>query len=228
MKPDVVICDPALTFTLPPVLTAGTGMDALGHYIEGFFPVILIHLWKRLHLMVLREWKILSKDGKDCEARWHMLMAAVEGGMSIYLGLGPVHVLSHIFADSPIHHGALVTHLAPLIRRFYYAHGDAEHQDRLNQLANAMKLPAGKDVDTGIMELNNRPGLLNSVHKLGYPHKNPDAFANLVEKLRFNATAPIKPGRNEYRELIAQALGLSKSSALYLVACIYIKPFLNF
>ena len=36
MKPDVVICDPALTFTLPPVLTAGTGMDALGHYIEGF------------------------------------------------------------------------------------------------------------------------------------------------------------------------------------------------
>ena len=106
-----------------------------------------------------------------------MLMADVEGGMSIYLELGPVHVLSHIFADSPIHHGALVTALAPLIRRFYYAHGDAEHQDRLNQLANAMKFPAGKDVATGIMELNNHLGLLNSLHKQGYPHKNLDALA---------------------------------------------------
>ena len=74
--------------------------------------------------------------------------------MSIYMGLGPVHVLSHIFADSPIHHGALVTASAPPIMRFYYAQGDAEHQDRLNQLANATKLPAGRDV---------APALWNSI-----------------------------------------------------------------
>ena len=158
--------------------------------------------------MVLREWKILSKDGKDCEARWHMLMAAVEGGMSIYIRLSPVHVLSYIFVDNPIHHVALVTASGtPPIMRFYYAQGDTEDQDRLNQLANTMKLSAGRDVATGIMELNNRLGLLYSMHKLGYPHRNLDALATLAEKVHFNATAPIKPGRNEYRELITQTLG---------------------
>jgi alcohol dehydrogenase class IV len=36
VKPDLVICDPDLTLTLPPGLTAATGMDALGHCLEGF------------------------------------------------------------------------------------------------------------------------------------------------------------------------------------------------
>ena len=36
VKPDLVICDPDLTVTLPPALTAATGMDALGHCLEGF------------------------------------------------------------------------------------------------------------------------------------------------------------------------------------------------
>ena len=36
MVPRVAICDPQLTLSLPPRLTAGTGMDALTHCVEGF------------------------------------------------------------------------------------------------------------------------------------------------------------------------------------------------
>ncbi len=32
-------------------------------------------------------------DGNDREARWQMMMAALEGGMSISKGLGPAHPL---------------------------------------------------------------------------------------------------------------------------------------
>ena len=38
VKPDLVICDPDLTLTLPKSLTAATGMDALGHCLEGLVP----------------------------------------------------------------------------------------------------------------------------------------------------------------------------------------------
>ena len=36
VRPDLAICDPDLTLTLPPTLTAATGMDALAHCVEGY------------------------------------------------------------------------------------------------------------------------------------------------------------------------------------------------
>ena len=36
MMPKVVICDPELTVGMPPVITAGTGMDALAHCLEAY------------------------------------------------------------------------------------------------------------------------------------------------------------------------------------------------
>jgi 4-hydroxybutyrate dehydrogenase len=40
--PRVAVCDPELTFTLPPRLTAATGMEALSHCIEGYLACALI------------------------------------------------------------------------------------------------------------------------------------------------------------------------------------------
>ena len=36
LKPDIAICDPEITRTLPPKLTAATGMDAITHCVEGY------------------------------------------------------------------------------------------------------------------------------------------------------------------------------------------------
>jgi alcohol dehydrogenase class IV len=76
-------------------------------------------------------------DGNDREARWYMLMAALEGGMSIHMGLGPVHVLGHVFADSPIHHGALIAASMPPVVRFYQARGDDALNGKLEALGYA-------------------------------------------------------------------------------------------
>ena len=211
VKPDLVICDPDLTLTLPPALTAATGMDALGHCLEGFLSNNINPPTEAIALDgIRRAVTYLDRavtDGNDREARWHMLMAALEGGMSIYMGLGPVHVLGHVFADSPLHHGALIAASMPPVVRFYQARGDEALKDRLSMIHNAMMLDANTDLATGIARMNQRLGLSASVREMGYPNDDLDALTDYAVNVHFNATAPIRPSAREYRDILEETLG---------------------
>ena len=70
-----------------------------------------------------------------------------------------------------------------------------------------MTFAPGTELATGITELNTRLGLSNSVRELGYPNDDPEMLAGLAMKVHFNATAPIKPTEDQYRQIIAEALG---------------------
>ena len=211
VKPDLVICDPDLTLTLPKSLTAATGMDALGHCLEGFLsnnnnpPTEAIALDGIRRVVTYLDRAVT--DGNDRGARWHMLMAALEGGMSIYMGLGPVHVLGHVFADSPLHHGALIAASMPPVMRFYQARGGDVLKSRLALLHDAMMLDTGTDLATGIARMNQRLGLSASVREMGYPSDDLDALTEYAVNVHFNATAPIRPSPAEYRDILAETLG---------------------
>lgn len=211
VKPDLAICDPDLTVSLPPRLTAATGMDAFGHCIEGYLSSNVNPPTEAIALdgiaRVLKYIDRATTDGSDREARWHMMMAALQGGMAIYMGLGPIHTLGHIFADSDLHHGALITASAPPVLRFYADNPDAALNDRLTQLRGTMDLSAGADIAQAIADTNTRLGLSNSIRELGYPDKGLDGLADAAMKVHFNATAPRKPTHAEFKEIIAEALG---------------------
>ena len=89
--PRVAICDPDLTLTLPAHLTAATGMDALSHCIEGFLATPLNPVLDVVALDGARrvmDWiERAVADGNDREARWHMMLAALQGGMSIPMSM---------------------------------------------------------------------------------------------------------------------------------------------
>lgn len=211
VKPDIAICDPDLTVSLPPRLTAATGMDAFGHCVEGYLSTNINPPTEAIALdgiaRVLKYIDRATADGGDREARWHMMMAALQGGMAIYMGLGPIHTLGHIFADSDLHHGALITASAPAVMRFYADDPDAGLSARLERLRHVMDLAAGADIAQAITGINTRLGLASSVRELGYPDRNLDGLADAAMKVHFNATAPRKPTREEYRAIIADALG---------------------
>ncbi len=116
-------------------------------------------------------------------------------------------MLGHIFADSPLHHGALITASAPAVIRFYKGKSDADIDNKIEQICKAMRLPAGTDLATGITALNTRIGLPSSVRELGYPNDDLDELSGHAENIHFNFTAPIRPTRDEYREIFADALG---------------------
>ncbi len=96
---DMVILDPAMTLTLPPKLTAETGLDALIHAIEAYTSRNGTPFSDMLGLETVRlAGKGLVRayeQGDDMEARSNMLLAATLGGLAFSSGgLGAVHALS--------------------------------------------------------------------------------------------------------------------------------------
>src|SRR5207253_1587516 len=105
------ICDPELTMTKPPRLTASTGLDALTHCIEGYLspvdnPVIDAIALAGIRRIVAHLERAVA-DGSDREARAALMMGALEGGISISKGLGPAHAMATAFSHLPVAHGVL-------------------------------------------------------------------------------------------------------------------------
>ncbi|HRU06615.1 MAG TPA: bifunctional acetaldehyde-CoA/alcohol dehydrogenase [Candidatus Brocadiia bacterium] len=123
MTPDVAIVDPNLTMTVPPNVTADTGMDALSHALESYVSVVASDFTDPLALQAIRlVFDYLPKavkDGSDAEAREKLHNASTIAGMAFTNALlGLNHCMAHILgATFHIPHGranALV--MAPVIR----------------------------------------------------------------------------------------------------------------
>jgi len=123
LLPDLVILDPELTFTLPPHLTAATGMDAFAHCLEaycarGFHPMadgIAVEGIKNIkdHLITA------YKNSSDKIARAKMLVTSSMGSTAFQKGLGVIHSLSHpINAVNDIHHGLSNAIFMPYVLKF--------------------------------------------------------------------------------------------------------------
>jgi 4-hydroxybutyrate dehydrogenase len=125
MLPSLALCDPELTYGLPPGLTAATGMDAVSHCLETFMasafnpPADAIAMdgltkgWRSLRAAVA--------DGKNIAARNDMMVCALEGAMAFQKGLGAVHALTHplgAIRSLNLHHGTLNAILMPAVLRF--------------------------------------------------------------------------------------------------------------
>ena len=121
--PDLVILDPNLTLSLPPHLTAATGMDALAHCLEaycarGFHPMadgIALEGIKNVKESLLSAYK----NPDDIFARSKMLVTSSMGSTAFQKGLGAIHSLSHpINAVNDIHHGLSNAIFMPYVLKF--------------------------------------------------------------------------------------------------------------
>jgi len=97
---DVSVNDPELMLSMPPSLTAATGMDALSHAIEAYVCTIATALTDSLAYeaitLVYRWLPVAFEHGDDIAAREGMCHAAFLAGLAFNnSGLGYVHALSH-------------------------------------------------------------------------------------------------------------------------------------
>jgi alcohol dehydrogenase class IV len=117
--PQVALCDPELTLSMPPALTAATGMDALTHAIESFVNTVHNPIAAALALdairLIGRSLRTAYSNGKDLRARTEMLLASTMAAMAFArTRLGNVHAMSHpLGAHFDVPHGVANAVLLP-------------------------------------------------------------------------------------------------------------------
>lgn len=207
--PKVAICDPELTFGLPPLLTAATGMDAITHCIEAFLTPAVNPPAEGVALDGLyRGWRHIETavaDGANRDARWQMMMASTEGAMAFIKGLGAVHSMSHAVGrrdDLRAHHGTLNALILPTVLRF----NAAACEDKYVRLRQAMGLDAGADIAAAVAARNAAIGLPKGLAALGVTREMiPDLVPYALGDLAHFGT-PVKPTAEQYAQLYEQAL----------------------
>lgn len=124
MLADLAIIDPELTYSVPPFVTAATGVDAMAHCVEAFtskraHPIIDAYALQGIQL-VGRYLRRAVEDGSDAEARAGLALAALYGGVclgpvnttaghALAYPLGTRHKLAHGIANALIFPHVLAT-----------------------------------------------------------------------------------------------------------------------
>lgn len=123
MLPRAAVVDPELTLSLPPEITASTGMDALTQVIEPYVSrkanVFTDGICREGILRAARALPRAFEHGEDLEARTGMSLVSLYGGLALAnSGLGAVHGFAAPLGGMyPIPHGtACAAMLAPVMR----------------------------------------------------------------------------------------------------------------
>lgn len=110
LVPLAAVLDPLLTATLPPKMTAATGLDALSHGLEAFMSVNANPYTDTQAIatitLVARWLKAAFDDGGNLPARRAMIYAAYTGGLSLNAGVVLGHSVAYTISNrAHIPHG---------------------------------------------------------------------------------------------------------------------------
>lgn len=134
----VALIDPALSATLPPNLTAWTGLDALSHAVECYTMTYAQPITDAVALLAIEYiGKYLRRAyayGRDMEARYKMAMAATLAGMAYGVdSAGAVHAMAQTFGGYiDVHHGYLTAVMLPVVMEYNWM-GNPEKFARIAQ-----------------------------------------------------------------------------------------------
>jgi alcohol dehydrogenase class IV len=163
VRPTVALCDPALTTSMPPRVTADTGFDALSQGIEGVLTLAANPYADTLLLTAIEAiGQNLPKafaNGSNMEARAAMLGAATMVGTSFpFAGLIHVHTYAEVLGDlTHLPHGRLIGLMLPHVLEWVAP----ACPEKLTRIARAL----GEPVD-GLSPSEGAERCLTAIHRL--------------------------------------------------------------
>ena len=160
--PAAAIIDPELTYTMPPQVTAGTGIDVLSHAIEGYWskghqPIcdtLAIHAAGLVFEYLLRAYE----NPQDEEAREKMCEASVIAGLAFTL---PKTTSSHAcsFPLTNIHHIPHGEACGLTLDYFIRINAHGEGGERVEYLAHKLGFADADALADAVLELKRKLGL---------------------------------------------------------------------
>ena len=147
LVPDGAFIDPRLTWSMPPAVTASTGLDAMVHCIEAYANLFAHPM---VDMIALEGIRLISanlqravENGEDGEARAKMSLGSLYGGMCLGpVNTGAVHALAYpLGGEFHIAHGVSNSVLLPHVIRYNLPAAP----DRYRDIAVAMGV--GEDGD---------------------------------------------------------------------------------
>ena len=206
--PSVVISDPELTVGMPPVITAGTGMDAFAHNLEAFSSPHFHPMSQGIALegmRLVREYLPRAyADGTDIEARAQMLAAASMGAVAFQKGLGVIHALSHpIGAVYGTHHGTTNAVVMPACLTF----NRPAIEGKIEQAAHYLGIKGGFDgFRDAVVALNDSLGIPKRLSEMGVASNRIDELTEMALQDPSVGGNPVEMTRENTRALFQEVI----------------------
>lgn len=202
----IAVNDTDFMSSMPPKLTAATGMDAMTHAVEAILSVNANPFTDKDAVWAAQTvhdyLPAAYHNGNDTNARTMMAYAENVAGMAFSnAGLGMVHAMAHALGGRyNLPHGLCNAVLLPYVLTFTARQAPGT-EERFAKIAGAYHLPAGSgsaQVIDEIRAMNQELGINRSLSELkGVTPSDFGSLADLALKDSCMATNPVQPSRQQ-------------------------------
>jgi alcohol dehydrogenase class IV len=204
----IVFADPLLTMSLPPFITAATGMDALTHNMEAYLAKMPHPFCEGIALegisLISQSLENAVKN-PDIESRSKMLVASMMGAVAFQKGLGVVHSLAHPLSSLlDTHHG-----LANAINLPYGMEFNIEgFEYKFKKIARTLELKeeTGEAVVKYLFDLNSKINIPHKLSDIGVQLAHIETLADLAIADFAHPNNPKPVSREDFKKLYERAL----------------------
>jgi len=213
MAAKVALLDPKLTVTVPPHITASTGMDALTHAIEAYTVKVSEPISDALALyaieLITNNLVNAVKNGENINARACMLVGSLLAGMAFsHSDVGSVHCMAEALGgvyDAP--HGVCNAVLLPYVMEYnaeFCLEKYARIAQAMGEIFDTMEEGAMKAVER-VKKLSVDVGL-PSFKSLGVKEEDLEKLADMAAKNISTKSNPREMTKDDYLTLFKRAL----------------------
>jgi len=217
LYPEAAVLDPGLTLSLPPQVTAATGIDALTHALEAYtstqaHPISEMYSLQAIDLIV-HNIRAAYADGRNLEARSNMMLGSLLGGKALATaGVGLVHAMAYPLGGMfGISHGLANAVLLPYVTE-YNLIGDLKKHGLLAELfgVNTAELSL-RDAAAELVEelhlLNSDLNIPATLEELNIPaDKIPEMAETALTVARPVENNPRQPNKEEVMAIYEYAM----------------------